>query len=69
MGEEMKLSKDELTFPHFQTYSGVVWDEEGFGAASDQDRRRWSDVEQVALIWEMTPTLAIVEPDTYIGFA
>lgn len=65
---KMKPSRDELTFPHFQTFANVIWDEKGFGTEGGGGKVLWSDVEQVALVFEITPTVAIIEPDTYIGF-
>jgi hypothetical protein len=64
----MKPSKDDLIFPRFLIIANVEWDETGFREKDRTEFVLWADVVQLALVFEMTPTIAIVEPETYLAF-
>jgi hypothetical protein len=64
----MKPSEADLVFPRFLTIAQVEWTEKGFHERGSADLVLWSEVVQVALVFDTVPTVAIVEPDTYLAF-
>jgi hypothetical protein len=59
----MNRTNDDVTFPRFLTITDVAFGADGFrGPGSESKLIRWSDVEQVALIYEIHP-IAIADWD------
>ncbi len=63
----MNRAENEFIFPRIRTIMNVEWDEKGFRVRySTEDVIRWSDVVQIAVVYEIHP-IAIIDWD-YVAF-